>query len=188
MIRAASELFLCAALTSGVLAGCAAEPPATLPTPGAPPASGPASVDADAPVWRAIGALFNQEGAVNGNVCTITVPRADLIVNIEGMEVPTAAGIASQFHFYRCSCGKMSVVGEFIVTDYEANDVIDTLRAGHMVVAALAPLFLYDHPKLMLVRFQGEGHADELARTVRDAIKWTGKERMAPDAPVNEHQ
>src|SRR5260221_13183887 len=74
-------------------------------------------------------------------VYTVTVPQDDLDVKIDGMPVPTAAGIASTFHFYYCSCGKMSVLGEFIIADYEANDVIDALRPGATIrVTAVGPI------------------------------------------------
>jgi hypothetical protein len=114
-------------------------------------------------------------------VYTITVPRADLDVKIDGMAVPTAAGIGSTFHFYQCSCGKMSVLGEFIVADYEANDVIDALRPGAMIrITAVGPIALGDHPKLLSVRFHGEGEATPLAKLIKEAMRWTGGERMKP--------
>ena len=74
----------------------------------------------------------------------------------------------------------MNVVGQFIVADYEANDVIDALRAGHLYVASTGPALLYEKPRLMLIRFQGEGDAASLAKPIREALRWTGKERMAP--------
>ena len=112
-------------------------------------------------------------------VYTITVPRGDLDVKIDGMPIPTAAGLASTFHFYRCTCGKMSVLGEFIVLDYEANDVIDALRVGAAIrITALSPLAIGDRPHLLSVRFHGEGEAVALAKLVKEAMRWTGEARM----------
>jgi hypothetical protein len=114
-------------------------------------------------------------------VYTVTVPRSDLDVSIDGMHVPTSAGIGSTFHFYRCSCGKMSVLGEFIVADYEANDVIDALRAGNLIrVTAVSPIAIGDKPKLLSLRFHGEGEATPLAKLIREGMRWTGEERMKP--------
>jgi hypothetical protein len=112
---------------------------------------------------------------------TITVAREDLDVKIDGMPVPTSAGIASTFHFYHCTCGKMSVLGEFIVVDYEANDVVDALRAGNLIrMTAMGPIAIGDRPRLLSVRFHGEGDAAALAKLVREALRWTGTERMKP--------
>ena len=114
-------------------------------------------------------------------VYTITVPRTDVDLNIDGMRVPTAAGIASKFYFYRCDCGKMSVLGEFIVLDYEANDVIDALRAGAVIrVTAVNSIAIGDRPHLLSVRFHGEGEATPLAKLIKEALRWTGEERMKP--------
>ena len=95
------------------------------------------------------------------------------------MSVPTAAGIASTFHFYLCSCGKTSVLGEFIVVDYEANDVIDALHPGGIIrVTALSPFAIGDKPRVLSVRFHGEGDAASLAKLIKAALQWTGEARL----------
>lgn len=114
-------------------------------------------------------------------VYTITVPREDLDVKIDGMPVPVSAGLASTFHFYRCTCGKMSVLGEVLAIDYEANDVIDALRGGNLIrIASVSPIAIGDRPRLLSVRFHGEGDAAALAKLVREALRWTGTERAKP--------
>ena len=124
---------------------------------------------------------FQAELNAKDQVYAITIPRADLNVNIEGMSVPTAAGIASRFYFYKCSCGKMSVLGEFILADYEANDVIDALRLGAIIrITAVSPFAISERPRLLSVRFHGEGEATPLAKLIREALRWTGEERMKP--------
>jgi hypothetical protein len=39
-------------------------------------------------------------------VYAVEVPRTDLHLTIEGMDVPTAASVASHFYFDICPCGK----------------------------------------------------------------------------------
>jgi hypothetical protein len=130
---------------------------------------------------QTITAILERSGSMQDTVLTITVPRTDLNVSVEGMEVPAAAGLASVFHFYRCSCGKMNVIGQFCLANYEVNDVIDALRSGHvMEIISVGPMLLHERPPLRCVRFQGEGNAEPLARTIREALRCTGKERMAP--------
>ena len=143
-------------------------------------ATAPSATNPTASQWAEVSAILGKPGTLKGDVYTITVPRDDLHVAIEGMDVPTGAGLESVFWFYRCTCGKTSVVGQFVTADYEANDVIDALRAGRMKVAALSPMLMYEKPHLLLVRFQAEGEPASLAKTLREALRWTGKERMAP--------
>ena len=174
-------------------AGCAAVHRPASPAPLAlaadmPPADHPPAAHFD---WHhEIGDVLKPEGGLHASlnekeqVYTITVPRADIDLKIDGMSVPTAAGIASTFHFYRCTCGKMSVIGEFIVIDYEANDVIDALRPGNAIrVTAVNAIAIGDRPRLLSLRFHGEGEAGQLAKLIREAMRWTGEERMKPAAP-----
>jgi hypothetical protein len=152
-------------------------------------AAAPPAQTADAPIdWKKeIGDVLVPSGPLHAalnekqQVYTVTISRDDLDVTIDGMSVPIAAGIASTFHFYRCSCGKISVLGEFIVVDYEANDVIDALRPGNTIqVTAVSQVAIGVRPPLLSVRFHGEGEATPLAKLIREAMRWTGTERMKP--------
>lgn len=132
------------------------------------------------PDWAVVAKTPGRHGVPTGDVYVVTVPRDDLEVSVEGMAVPTEAGIASEFHFFRCTCGKMRVMGQFVLADYEANDVIDALRQGHFIVSNVGPFLLYEHPRLLQVRFQGEDKTEELVKTLKEALSWTGKQRSAP--------
>ena len=145
------------------------------------PAETSAGDETDEQAWRAITDSLGKPGDLRDGVDTFVFPRADLEITLQGNDVPPAAGIASEFRFYRCPCGMINVIGQFVVADYEANDVIDALRQGHVEIASVAPLLLHERPRLLLVRFQGESHhGGDLARVLRNALSWTGPERLAP--------
>lgn len=131
-------------------------------------------------VWEQISAVLGKTGQVLDGVYTITFPRDDLSVSINGMSVPTAAGIASTFRFYQCSCGKTVVLGEFVLPDYEANDVAYALQKQDILVSSMGPYLLYEEPRLRVVRFQAEGQPRQLARAIKSALDWTGKNRVPP--------
>jgi len=143
-------------------------------------ASEPAS---DVPDWGLIGKTLGKPGELHDGVYTVTLPRDDLTVRIEGMDVPTAAGIESTFRFYQCSCGKTSVIGQFVLPDYEANDVAYALEKQDIVISSIGPFLLYEKPRLLEVRFQGEGKPQALAEAIRAALGWTGKNRMPAQKP-----
>jgi hypothetical protein len=130
--------------------------------------------------WKALDPVIGAKGEFKDEVYTYILPRNDLDVAVESMDVPAAAGIASEFHFFRCTCGKMRVVGQFCCADYEANDVIDAIRPGALIaVANVGPMFISDKPRVTLVRFQGEGDAVELAKLLKSALGWMGDARTA---------
>jgi hypothetical protein len=167
-------------LAGAWLGGCAADRAVPAAEAATLPIVAAAATQSADPAWAEISEILARNGVLRDGVYCISVSRDDLDVRIEGMDVPSAAGLESLFWFYRCSCGKMNVVGQFIIADYEANDVIDALRAGQLKVAAAGPALLYEKPRLLLIRFQGEGQATSLAKIIREALRWTGKERMAP--------
>jgi hypothetical protein len=162
----------------------AAEPMRPAPTPPTRVTTGDLS-DEDEPtdeqVWRAIADAMGRPGDLKDGVYTYVYPRDDIELTIQGNDVPAAAGIYSLFHFYRCACGRINVIGQFVLADYETNDVIDELRNGHLEVTAVGPLLLNERPRLMLVRFFGEmKRGGDLAGAVRSALDWTGPNRMPP--------
>ena len=139
-----------------------------------------------AEMFKQIATILKREGRTKDDVMTITIPRDDLSVTIDGQDVPTAAGIESQFRFYQCPCGgKISVIGAFVVADFEANDVVDALREGHLVVGSVGAFLAYEHPRLTLVRFQGEAKAEDLGNTIKKALEWTGEQRGKPKRGPN---
>ena len=157
-------------------------PPASADNPPAAPATAPATEPAEGAAWTERDwandtTPLSGERSFKDDVYTITVPRKDLWVQTDMGDIPTSAGIESRFHFFRCSCGKGKVVGEFVLADYEANDVIDALRAGHIDVVSVGPMFLGEKPRLSVVRFQGEGGTTSLAETIKTALNWTGDAR-----------
>jgi hypothetical protein len=142
--------------------------------------------DDDAPAtapaydWKPLDKILKLPGTLHADVYTYTIPRTDLEVAVDSMEVPTAAGVQSELNFFRCTCGKTRVVGQLCCCDYEANDVIDALRAGNAVtVANVGPMFMYDRPRLTIVRFQGEGEASGLAAALKRALDCTGDNRTS---------
>src|SRR3954462_10391980 len=108
-----------------------------------PPAAATAQVPADPPekkldpahlktLTEAIGA---KPGGTKGKVHTLTLPRDDLdVLNLDMGEFPTEAGLATTLRLFRCGCGKYFIIGDFCVTDYKSNDVIDALRTGHFQI------------------------------------------------------
>jgi hypothetical protein len=136
--------------------------------------------DSEAAIFAALDQSFGRKGEVKDGVYRLVTPRPDLLVTVDGMDVPTGAFIESDFRFWRCPCGKALVNGQFILPDYEANDVIDELLKGGLHVAGLGPAMLEERPRLFLIRFQGEGRAKSLATALKAALSYTGEARNAP--------
>lgn len=140
--------------------------------------------ETEAQMWEIIEETFARKGELKDGVYRLVTPRDDLFVTMHGMDVPTGAFLESDFRFWPCPCGKLLVNGQFVLADYEVNDVVDELQEGRLEVVAIAPLLLHEHPRLLMVRFQGEGRTRPFAEALKSALSYTGEARNAPQ-PVD---
>lgn len=154
------------------------------------PTTAPAIIDDDRALqdiptpemFDQITAVLGTEGAATDDTLTFTIPRRDVVVFVDGYEVPVAAGVNHTFHFFRCPCGTMLVHGHYLLHDYELNDVIDALRQNpDLHIVSTAPFLLAADPRLTLLRFQGEAHPHTLATTLRRPFRHIGPNRTAVD-------
>ena len=136
--------------------------------------------DSEPALFRRITEVFGREGEIKDGVYRLVTPRSDLLVTMDGMDVPSGAFLESDFRFWRCPCGKLLVNGQFVLADYEVNDVVDELQKGRMDVVTIAPLLLHEHPRLLMVRFQGEGRTRAFAEALKSALSYTADARNAP--------
>ena len=160
------------ALLVCLLVGCAAETPAQH---SGTPATEPADMTAqDSPdFWKTLTAPLHGQQIVSDGSFAVIVPRDDIDLESEMGEVPTSAGIESRFYFWRCSCGKVKVMGEFLACDYESDDVLDALRAGKFTIDSIAPILENTRPNLLSIRFQSEGEGDDLVTSLKAALEKT---------------
>ncbi len=59
------------------------------------------------------------------------------------------------------------------------NDVIDALRAARIEIVSVAPMLTHTRNPPVAVRFFAESKPEPLGKAIREALRWTGKERMA---------
>ncbi len=163
----------CLSLAVMVLSGCAS--PGLEETSTTRPVAAASGED-----YSGVARTMGRAGVLHDGVYTVTVPRDDLMVSIEGMDVPAAAGISSVFNFYKCTCGKSVVIGQFLCADYEANDVLLSLQQNDILVSSVSPYLIYEKPRLLCVRFQSEGDAQKQAAALKAALGWTAKHTEPP--------
>jgi hypothetical protein len=169
---------------AAALCGCQTTPPPAklVQLPATAPSAKPdrPQLGADDPeTWALISKTLGLKGTFGRDAYTVTVPRDDLWVNTDLGEIPTEAGLETKFHFFKCPCGKTSLVGRFVVADYEANDVIEELQTDHQLkIAGMSPMFLREKPRVLTIFFQGTGEAEQLARILKGALSYTGDQRL----------
>jgi hypothetical protein len=164
-------LLFCFALVSG----CAADAPATR------PAAEPAMTTDSPDWWRMLTASLHGQQIVSDDSFAVIVSRSDIDLESEMGQIPASAGIASRFYFFRCPCGKVKLLGDFLACDYERDDVLDALRAGKFAVVSVSPILENTRPILVSIRFQAEGEGDDLVKTLRNALDAVAKHHSTTD-------
>jgi hypothetical protein len=162
-----------------LLAGCAAQTPpqpdgkpwTSAPTPATEPSTGYTQDSPD--FWKILTAPLHGTQIVSDDSFAVIVPRDDIDLESEMGQIPTTAGIESRFYFWRCRCGKVKVMGDFLACDYESDDVVDALRAGKFTIDSIAPILQNTRPNLVSIRFQSEGEGPDLVATLKAAIDKT---------------
>jgi hypothetical protein len=130
--------------------------------------------------WDSVRQAMKIDGVVDHDVLIFRIPRSDLQgMMVNDMPIPIQAGLESVVRFFPCPCGRTLLNGELLLLDYEVNDVIDSLRNAQIEIVAISPAFLNSRPKLLVVRFQGDGDGEALAKAIREALRQTGPARGA---------
>jgi hypothetical protein len=116
--------------------------------------------------------IFRHKGTVSDGVYHISIPRSEKIVE-NGMEIPSAMGVATAINFQPTEKGKVAVTGDFVLTAEEVNPVATTLRKHGIDVTALHNHMLTENPRLFFMHFWGIEDPFKLARALRKALDKT---------------
>lgn len=111
-----------------------------------------------------------------GGVVRIGWTRDDVMVKVDGMPFPPAAGLGSWAAFKSLgSQGQDAIVmGDTVVFQDEVDAAMDAAFAHGLEVTAIHNHFFYDEPKVYFMHIGAQGPAVELASAVKavwDAIK-----------------
>jgi hypothetical protein len=130
----------------------------------------PASVGA-AEDWqnRVASALGKAGQDVNG-VYRVSLPRTDLKVTLDGVELKPAFALGSWLAFQN-NGGHGMVMGDLVLTDSEINPVMKKLAERNIDVTAIHNHVLRGSPVTMYMHVAGQGDPVQLAAALHEALK-----------------
>jgi hypothetical protein len=106
---------------------------------------------------------------MEGGVYRVGLPRTDLKVTLDGVEIKPALALGSWLAF-KPHGGEVMVMGDLVLTDNEVNPVMKRLAEGGVDVTALHNHLLRGSPNTMYMHVNGHGPAGKLAATLREAL------------------
>jgi biotin operon repressor len=113
--------------------------------------------------------LGKQGNEMPGGVYRVSLPRTDLKVTLDGVEIKPALALGSWLAFKPMG-NEVMVMGDLVLTDDEVNPVMKRLEDGGVEITALHNHRLRGSPNTLYMHVNGHGTPSKLATTLRDAL------------------
>src|SRR5215204_7558787 len=131
--------------------------------------------EASSPDWDAVGEAIGKEGErMAGDVYRINLPRSDLSVTSQGVDIKPGLALGSYAAFKQTGENDAMVMGNLVLTEDEYNPVIDRLQEGGIEQTAIHKHLLAESPAVWWTHIHGQGDPVELAQTIRAALDLSG--------------
>lgn len=134
-----------------------------------------------APDWKAVGQALGREGATQGEVYRVGLPRSDLKVRLDGVDIKPALALGSWLAFQPMGDGAM-VMGDLVLTQDEINSVMKKLSDGGIAITAIHNHLLRAEPFTLYMHVSGHGDPVKLATLLHDGLALS-KTPLGPSAP-----
>ena len=135
--------------------------------------------------WKKIDLAFGRPAAISGAVHRYGLPRADLKVSLDGVQLKSGFALGGWVAFEPMGDATM-MMGDFVLTEAEINPVMTKLLAEGLQVTAVHNHLLRASPPTFYMHVSGMGDAEKLARMTRVALEesQTPWEMSAAPAPA----
>jgi len=125
--------------------------------------------------WDAVGEAIGKEGErMAGDVYRINLPRSDLSVTSQGVDIKSGLALGSYAAFKQTGENEALVMGDLVLTEDEYNPVIDRLQQGGIEQTAIHKHLLDESPAVWWTHIHGRGDPVALAQTIRVALDLSG--------------
>ncbi len=147
--------------------------------------------------YAAVLKALGKTGDFKGNVLKVNIPRSDLSVAVQGVNVPTPFGFGGWIAMTKGDHGMDVMMGDLVLTENEVNPVMTAILNQGLDVTALHNHFFFESPRIYYMHVHGVGTADDLAKKLRPAIDLIAKDPFAspagagtdlPDGPLSGDQ
>ena len=120
--------------------------------------------------WKKIDFVFGRAAAVTGPVHRYGLPRSDLKVSLDGVQLKAGFALGGWVAFEPMGDATM-MMGDLVLTEAEINPVMTKLLAEGLQVTAVHNHLLRANPPTFYMHVSGTGDAEQLARMTRVALE-----------------
>src|SRR6266478_4689833 len=132
--------------------------------------------------WKPVEQALGKAGSVQaGDVYKVSLPRSDLKVTVNGVELKPALALGSWVAFKKT--GDMTtVMGDLVLTEDEVTPVMTKLEEGGVEPTALHNHVLHESPRVMYMHIHAMGDGVKIAKAIHDALALSKTPFAAPAA------
>ena len=125
--------------------------------------------------WDQVGQAVGKQGTLmKGDVYRIDLPRSDLNVTSQGVQIKPALALGSYTAFKDMGDGNAMVMGDLVLTEDEYNKVISNLQEGGIGQTAVHKHLPQESPAIWWTHIHGTGDPVAMAKSIRSALDLTG--------------
>ena len=133
--------------------------------------------------WKTVADQLGRTGSVQaGDVYKVGLPRTDLHVTVDGVEIKPALALGGWLAFKDTGHGAM-VMGDLVLTEDEIAPITAKLQAAGIEQTAIHNHILHETPRVMYMHVEGHGDAAQLAKALHDALAVTKLPPATPPKP-----
>jgi Domain of Unknown Function (DUF1259) len=136
------------------------------------------------PDWQAVAKALGKEGAVQpGGVYRVGLPRTDLQVRLDGVDIKPGLALGSWLAFMPMGNEAM-VMGDLVLTGDEVNPVMKKFLEGGIEITALHNHLLRSEPPTMYMHVAAHGDPLKLAAALHEGLALSKTPMSAAPAPA----
>jgi hypothetical protein len=130
--------------------------------------------------WKQVEEAMGRPGQMQpGDVIKFGMPRKDLHVVLDGVDIKAGLALGSWVAFKRDGSGAM-VMGDLVLTEEELEPVMMKLQEGGIHESAVHNHLLRESPHVMYMHIASHGDPVQVAKAIHDAVALT--KTPGPDA------
>ena len=122
--------------------------------------------------WKPVEAAMERTGQISGEVIRFGMPRKDLHVTLDGIEIKPSLALGSWAAFKKDGNAAM-VMGDLVLIESEVQPVISKLQEGGIQESAVHNHLIGESPRILYVHIVSHGDAVQMANALRSAIAET---------------
>jgi hypothetical protein len=131
--------------------------------------------------WKKVDAALGKNATVSGEVHRYGLPRSDLHVSLDGVQIKPALALGGWVAFAPMH-GEAMVMGDLVLLETEITPVMTKLLNSGLDITAIHNHVLRASPATFYMHIGGHGDPEKMAAVIREALSTGSKTPFEPPA------